>query len=115
MGRKYDIAQKIASANKKATVVIDDEHEFVINTGKSVVIMAMALADEIGTKTQSESMEAMDKIFDLVFKKEEIEYLQSLDLTFSAYQLIFTTIFAAFNDDDIEVLEERMKNPDKKN
>lgn len=114
MGRKYNIAQRIAEANQKPTIIVDNNHEFEMNTGKSVVIIVMALAEEIENSPESESIKLMDKMIALVFKKSEAEYIQSLDLTFAAYQLLIETIMAAFGNKELEEIEKEVEKTTKK-
>lgn len=109
MGKHYDIAQRIAAANVKPTVKIDDEHEYTINVSKSTAIMVMALSDDIEGKPEAESVETMDKMINLALGKAAAEYIESLDLTMSAYQLVIKVIIAAFSDSELDEIEEEVE------
>lgn len=107
MGRIYDIAQRIANANQRPTVKIDDEHEYTINTGKSIAIMAQALASEIGKDESEKELEAVDKIIALTLGEEAAEYISQQDMSISAYMLIVEVIMAAFADEDLKAEGEK--------
>lgn len=107
MGRKYDIAEKIALANQRPTITIDDKHEYEINTGKSVAIMTQALVDEMDDKTAQEQESIIDDIIKMALGNDAIEYIKSLNLTVNAYMLITKVIVAAFADEDLK--EDKVK------
>lgn len=111
MARKYDIAQRIANANQKPTIVIDEEHEYKINTGKSVVIMIQALAEDNENENGEgeNSLEFLDKVVTLGLGKNAFDCIESLELTFPAYSEIVMAIMAAFQDVEIEEIEEQKK------
>lgn len=109
MGRKYDIAERIASANQKSTIVIDSEHEYIVNNGKSVVIMAQALYEDIDGKDTAQSIAAMDKIIEMVLGADAAQYIAALDLTLPAYTELVKAVMAAFTDSDLEEIDERTK------
>lgn len=102
MGRKYDIAQRIANANQRPTVAIDADHEYCINTGKSVAIMVQALAEELDGKEAKEQERVIDKMVTLALGKDATEYIKTQDMTLHAYMLIIKVIVAAFADEDLD-------------
>lgn len=106
MARIYDIAQRIANANQKPTVIIDEEHEYKINIGKSTAIMIQALAEENEGK---DSLEFLDKVVILGLGKDAHEYIESLELTMPAYSEIVMVVMAAFQDVELEELEKQQK------
>lgn len=118
MGRKYDIAQRIANSNQKPVITIDEEHEYKINNGKSAALMFQALADKMSGDSGEDSLKAMDEMITLALGKEAAEYITTLDMSLPAYQLIIKVIMAAFSDSDLEEVEEETekakRNPEKK-
>jgi len=104
MARKYDIAQRIANANQKPTITIDKDHEYKINTGKSAALMLQAIAEE-----NNGSLEFLNKVTILALGNEAAEYIESLELTLPAYNLIVEAILVAYQDKDLDEVETEKK------
>lgn len=105
MGRRYNIINKIANAKERATVQIDDEHEFKINDSYPAAMMIKATMED---KKLSDEKK-IEKVLGTAFKKDEIEHIASLNLGTSGYMAIINTILAAISDMDLEEIEELEK------
>lgn len=114
MSKKYCIAQRIAEANTKPMIEIDDEHVFMVNTGKSTILMVIALFEDMDkANTTVKTIENMDKIISLVFKEKEVEYINSLDLTVEAYKELSACVAAAIGGKDLEEIDENLEKQEK--
>lgn len=105
MARLYDIAQRMAAGKQKPTVRFDEEHEYVINTSKSAVLMVNAISDDEGKN----EIEKMDAVVAITLGKEAAEYIDSLDLPITALVTVMNTIMAAVSDVTLEEMEEMSK------
>lgn len=103
-GRKYNIADRIARGNQKPTLVLDEGHEYAINTGKSIALKLQAISEE-----NKDSLEEIDDVIKLALGSEAHEYIESQEYTFVVYKEIMNTIVAAFSDKDLEEVEEEEK------
>lgn len=105
MGKRYDIINKITNAKERATVQIDDEHEFKINDSFPA---AMAIKAYMEDKKLDEEKK-IEKVLGVAFKKEEIEYIKSLNLKMPGYVSIVNVIMAAVVDVDLEEIEKKQE------
>lgn len=91
MAKVYDIVERLESANKRSTITIDAEHTYEVNTSKNTAILMQGIASDEKLTT----MEKADKTVEAGIGKEALNYINSLDLTMEATQLILNAIMAA--------------------
>ena len=110
MARKFDIIERLRAKNERPFIMIDEDHNYTINTSKTNVMAIMALTDEMKEDESAEKdIEMIDKIIELALGKKALNYIQSLDLTMSAYGLITDAIIAGIGDKDLDEDEEIKK------
>lgn len=104
MARKYDIIERLRAKNERPFVVVDENISYQIDTSKTNVMAIMAVIDEMGKDETSikEDTKKMDRIVEMSLGKKAFEYIDSLNLTFDAYSLIFDVIMAAIKGVDLE-------------
>lgn len=104
MSKLYDVADRLKSANERPKIKIDDDHIYDINISKNVGIFLKAVVDD----SEIDEDEKIDKIIEAGLGKEALEYIKSLNDTFSskAYSTIVNVIIAAIGDMSLEALEE---------
>lgn len=110
MARVYDIISRLENGNQKPVVKIDAEHEFKINNSKAAAFKIMALSDDENIKEK----ERLEGVIIIGLGKDAFEYIESLDLSMSNYNLIISAIMAAIGDVEIEEIEEESKKAKKK-
>lgn len=103
MGKRYNIINKITNAKERATVQIDDEHEFKINDSFPA---AMAIKAYMEDKKLDEEKK-IEKVLGIAFKREEIEYIKSLNLKLPGYVAIVNAVMAAIADVELDELEKK--------
>lgn len=109
MARVYDIVSRLENANQKPEIKIDDEHIYKVNNSKAVAFKIMALSEDERVK----ETEMFDKIITLALGEKACEYIDSLDLSMTAYTTIINAIMAAIGDVEIEDIEEQAKKKEK--
>lgn len=104
MARKYDIIERLKAKNERPFVMVDENTSYQIDTSKTNVMAIMAVIDEMGKDETSikEDTKMMDRIVEMSLGKKALEYIDSLNLTFDAYSLIFDVIMAAIKGVDLE-------------
>jgi len=106
MARKYDIAERIASGNQRPTVIVDAEHEYKINNGKSISLKIQAMVEE-SEKENTDEIDLINKIVTLGLGKEAFDYIESLDLPISNWNDVVNVIMAASVGITLEEIEEK--------
>ena len=96
MARKYDIIERLKAKNERPFVMVDENISYQIDTSKTNVMSIMAVIDEMGKDETSIKEDTMS------LGKKALEYIDSLNLTFDAYSLIFDVIMAAIKGVDLE-------------
>lgn len=102
MSRSYDIAERLKNGSKKPTVKIDESHTYEINTSKNVGIFIKGVVED----SKKDEFKKIDEIIEAGIGKEALEYIDSLDLPMSYYEVIINVIMAAINDVSLEEIEE---------
>lgn len=110
MARVYDIVEKIKNGNEKPTIKIEENHEYTINTSKNTALFIKAVSEDKGL----DDFEKIDKTIESGLGKEALDYINSLDLSTSAYVTIVNAIMAAIGDVDLEEIEKAAKEEQKK-
>ena len=103
MARKYDIIERLKAKNERPFVMVDENISYQIDTSKTNVMSIMAVIDEMGKDETSIKEDT----------KKALEYIDSLNLTFDAYSLIFDVIMAAIRGVDLEEDSNEKETPKK--
>ncbi|MXQ74204.1 hypothetical protein GSF08_09675 [Clostridiaceae bacterium DONG20-135] len=119
MARKYDLVERLKTANERPFLVLDEEHVYTINTSKNNVIAMMAMMDEYERNSEGNpnhsQLEMMDKMITMALGKAGAEYIASReDWTFDALQDVVKSISAAIANISIEEVEKRSNQAGKK-
>ena len=105
MGRVYDIVNRVANANQKPTIRLDEEHEFKINNSFTAAIAIKAYSED--DKLSDE--ERIKKIFTVALNKEARSYIDSQEYAMAVYITILNAIMAAISDMSLEEMEQISK------
>ncbi|NRT88103.1 Gp15 family bacteriophage protein [Clostridium beijerinckii] len=105
MSKKYNIVNKIMNAKERATVQIDEEHEFKINDSFPAAMAIKAYMEDKKLKEE----EQISKVLGTAFNKEDNEYIKSLDLKMSGYIAIVNAIMAAIADVELDEIEKKQE------
>lgn len=112
MARKYDIIARLKAKNERPFVMIDEEHNYTIDTSKTNVMAILAVTnnDKKNDKDDYESDAKMiDKIIELALGKSALEYISSKNYTMAVYEDIMNVIMATISDKDLEEVEKEEK------
>lgn len=115
MARKYDIIERLKAKNERPFVMVDENTSYQIDTSKTNVMAIMAVIDGMGKDETSikEDTKMMDKIVEMSLGEKALKYIDSLNLTFDAYSLIFDVIMAAIRGVDLEEYSNEKETPKK--
>jgi hypothetical protein len=105
MAKMYNIAERLAGANQKPVIKLDDTHEYKVNTSTAAALMAETIASD----EKLNNMERMEKLIILVLGKEANDYMVKQEYTLPAYTLIVNAVMAAMSDTPFEEFEETLK------
>ncbi|WP_280527240.1 Gp15 family bacteriophage protein [Clostridium sp. BJN0001] len=108
MGRAYDIVDRIANANQKPKIKLNENTEFKINNSFAAAIAIKAYSED---KELSDE-ERIQKIFTVALNEEAREYIKSQEYAMPVYIIILNAIMAAIANMDLEDMEKiSKKNP----
>ncbi|WP_026887724.1 hypothetical protein [Clostridium beijerinckii] len=105
MSKKYNIVNKIMNAKERATVQIDDEHEFKINDSFPAAMAIKAYMEDKDLKEEDQ----IAKVLGTAFDKKANEYIKSLNLKMSGYIAIVNAIMAAIADVELDEIEKKQE------
>jgi len=105
MARVYDIISRLENSNQKPIIKIDAEKEFKINNSKAAAFKIMAIAEDEKIKDD----ERIESIVKVALGSEAFEYIESLELSMTAYNTIVNAIMAAIGDVELEEVEAEAK------
>lgn len=102
-----DLSQRLT--NNKPKIRIDAEHEYEVRNNKNVAI----LIDEISKSKEiadfAKEGDKTDKVIEAALGKEALDYLKTLDLAVSGWNLIVEGIMAAINEVTLDEIEKETK------
>lgn len=101
MSRTYNIVERLMKENKRPTIQIDETHEYKINTSKNAVLMIKCISED----ENLDEFERVDQVIKYALGQEALDYINSLDLTFTALMTIFNVIMAGIGGVDLEEME----------
>lgn len=105
MPKVIDISSQLTNARPK--IKISEDKEYTVNDRKNTIILVNALFKN--QKEDVEDLEIMDKALDMLIGKEARKEIDELDLSFAAYQKVFTTAMSAATGTSEEEIEGRAK------
>jgi hypothetical protein len=105
MGRRYNIINKITNAKERATIQIDEEHEFKINDSFPAAMAIKAYMED----KKLDDEKKIEKVLGVAFNKEANEYIKSLNLKMPGYVAIVNAVMAAIADIDLEEVEKKQE------
>lgn len=106
MARVYDIVDRIANANQKPVLKLDEDHEFKINNSFPASISIKAYAED----KKLDDMERIEKVLGVALSKEANDYIASQEYPMPVYITIINTIMASIADISLEDIEEKTSN-----
>lgn len=103
MGRRYDIINKITNAKERATIQIDEGHEFKINDSFPAAMAIKAIMED----KKLDEEKKIEKVLGTALDKDANTYIKSLDLKMPGYVAIVNAVMAAIADVDLEEIEKK--------
>lgn len=105
MGRKYNIVNKIMNAKERATIQIDDEHEFKINDSFPSAMAIKAIMED----KKLDEEKKIEKVLGTALSSDANTYIKSLDLKMPGYVAIVNAIMAAIADVELDEIEKKQE------
>lgn len=110
MARQYNIIERLKAKNERPHIILDEGHDYKINTSKTNVLGIIAVTSKAEKKDDPEAdMKMIDKVIEMALGKEALEYISSQDYTVAVYQDILDVIMAAISDEDASYQKEPKK------
>lgn len=107
MARVYDIVDRIANANQKPILKLDEKHEFKINNSFAASIAIKAYSED----KKLDDMERIEKVLGTALSKEANDYITSQEYPMPVYITIINTIMASIADMSLEDIEAKTSIP----
>lgn len=109
MARTYNLIERLKNRNARPMVILDEDHQFAIDTSKTNVLCIMAYVKQQEKKKKANKenddndperdVKLTDKIIEMALGKKASDYIQSQDYTFAVIQDIIDVIMAAIADE----------------
>lgn len=111
MGRVINIANKLD--REPRFLVIDEEHRYKVDCRKNTIMQFMELSDRIDEAANSESSRLMEDGLKLLLGDKACKEIDSMDLPFDNWQLIFKAAVAVALNKDLKDLDDDFREEEK--
>lgn len=109
MAKVYDIVSRLK--NEKPQIKLSEEHTYPVRNSKNSVILMKGISED----PKIEDDKKIDMIIEAGIGKEALEYIETMDLSFTELMTIVNAIMAAVADEELEEIEKLGKIEAKKN
>lgn len=107
MAQIIDLSQRLT--NEKPRIIIDKKHGYEVRNNKNVAILIDEISKDKNIADFARKDDKTDKVIEAALGKEALDYLKSLDLAVSGWNLVVEAIMAAINEESLEEMEKQSK------
>ena len=103
MSKKYDLINRLKSANEKPFITIAEGMSYEINNSKTTAIHLQALSEDDTLK----DFDKMDKMFEITLGKKAAKEINEKDFSTEALGIILEAIMAGMAGEELKEVEKR--------